>query len=206
GRGSEGLRFREELVELDPGLGGLPVTGFAHQATPLDALRMGVRDYLDKNQDLNRETFLAAVRRQLERIIPAKRHREFMQGLLQFRESVEQILPLVQSTSALNDPVPLPDAIRHLFRFLIRSTGAADGVLIGRHVDQEGTERVLAFAPDGRQLAPPPIPFNRSLAATVLSMNEPCAMNTDEPGGIGPVELQPFERNHRNLLAAPIPV
>ena len=28
------------------------VTGFAHQATPLDALRMGVRDYLDKNQDL----------------------------------------------------------------------------------------------------------------------------------------------------------
>ena len=38
------------------------VTGFAHQATPLDALRMGVRDYLDKNADLNRETFLARCR------------------------------------------------------------------------------------------------------------------------------------------------
>src|SRR5262249_56107218 len=115
GRGSEGLRFREELVELDPGLGGLPVTGFAHQATPLDALRMGVRDYLDKNQDLNRETFLAAVRKQLERIIPAKRHRQFMQGLLQFRESAEQILPLGQSASALNDPVPVPDRVRNPF-------------------------------------------------------------------------------------------
>jgi ActR/RegA family two-component response regulator len=206
GTGSDGLRLLEDLVEFHPDLVAILVTGFAHQATPLDALRMGVRDYLDKNQDLNRDTFIAAVRRQLERIIPAKRHREFMRGLLQFRESVEQILPLVQSTSALNDPVPLPDAIRHLFRFLIRSSGAADGVLIGRHVDAEGAERVLAFGPDGRQLAAPEVPFNRSLAATVLSMNEPCAMNTDEAGGIGPVELQSFERNHWNLLAAPIPV
>ena len=31
------------------------ITGFAHQATPLDAMRMGVRDYLDKNQDLDRD-------------------------------------------------------------------------------------------------------------------------------------------------------
>lgn len=206
GTGSDGLRLLEDLVEFHPDLVAILVTGFAHQATPLDALRMGVRDYLDKNQDLNRDTFIAAVRRQLERIIPAKRHREFLRGLLQFRESVEQILPLVQSTAALNDPVPLPDAIRHLFRFLIRSTGASTGVLIGRHVDADGAERVLAFGPDGRQLAGPEVPFNRSLAATVLSMNEPCAMNKDEMTGIGPVELQSFERNHSNLLAAPVPV
>ena len=38
------------------------------EATPLDAMRMGVRDYLDKNHDLNRGSFLQAVRRQLELI------------------------------------------------------------------------------------------------------------------------------------------
>jgi ActR/RegA family two-component response regulator len=206
GTGSDGLRLLEDLVEFHPDLVAILVTGFAHQATPLDALRMGVRDYLDKNQDLNRETFIAAVRRQLERIIPAKRHREFMQGLLQFRQSVEQILPLVQSATALNDPVPLPDAVRHLFRFLIRSTGANDGVLIGRHVASDRSERFLAFALDGKQLPPLAVPFNQSLAATVLSMNEPCAMNAADLGSLGPVELQSFEQNRNNILAAPIPV
>jgi len=206
GTGSDGLRLLEDLVEFHPDLVAILVTGFAHQATPLEALRMGVRDYLDKNQDLNRETFLAAVRHQLERIIPAKRHRQFMEGLLQFRESVEKVLPLVQSAATLNDPVPLPDAVRNLFRFLIRSTGSASGVLLGRHVSPDGAERFLAFDPDGTPLPAPAVPFNRSLAATVLSMNEPCAMSGSELNSLGPVELQPFEKNRQNLLAAPIPV
>jgi len=55
---------------------------------------MGVRDYLDKNQDLNREAFIKAVRRQLERIRPAKRERRLHQGLAEFREAVEKVLPL----------------------------------------------------------------------------------------------------------------
>jgi hypothetical protein len=167
---------------------------------------MGVRDYLDKNQDLNRETFLAAVRRQIERILPAKRHRQFTRGLLQFRESVEKILPLVRSATALNDPVPLPDAVRHLFRFLIRTTGSADGVLLGRHTAADGTEWFAAFGPDGRQLPAPGVPFNRSLAATVLSMNEACAMSAADLGTLGAVELQSFERGRSSILAAPIPV
>ena len=35
--------------------------------------------------------------------------------------------------------------MRNLFRFLIRTTGAADGVLLGRHVSPDGAERFLAF-------------------------------------------------------------
>jgi ActR/RegA family two-component response regulator len=206
GTGSDGLRLLEDLVEFHPDIVAILVTGFANLATPLEALRMGVRDYLDKNQDLTRETFLHAVRKQLDRIIPAKRHRQFTEGLRQFRESVEKILPLVQSATAMNDPVPLPDAVRNLFRFLIRTTGSADGVLLGRQVTPDGTERFLAFAPDGRPLPPPTVPFSRSLAATVLSMNEPCAMNAADLGSLGAVELQPFERNRQSILAAPVPV
>ncbi len=203
GTGSDGLQLLEDLVEFHPDIVAILVTGFAHQATPLDALRMGVRDYLDKNQDLNRDTFLAAVKRQLDRIRPAKRQRQFSQNLLTFRESVEKILPLVQSSAALNDPVPLPDAIRHLFRFLLRTSRAASGVLIARHVGKDNVEMVSAYNSDGQAIDSITVPFARSLAATVVSMQEPCVINRFDMGVMGPVELQPFELGRANLIAAP---
>src|SRR5687768_14076709 len=89
GSGSDGLRLLEDLVEFHPDVVAILITGYAHQATPLEALRKGVRDYLDKNQDLNRDTFVAAVKRQLDRITPAKRQREVNQRLAGFREAVE---------------------------------------------------------------------------------------------------------------------
>ena len=102
GSGSDGLRLLEDLVEFRPDIVAILVTGFAHQATPLDALRMGVRDYLDKNQDLNRDTFVAAVRKQLDRIRPAKQQRELNARLAAFREAVEKILPIVQTSAAFH--------------------------------------------------------------------------------------------------------
>ena len=121
GAGNDGLQLLEDLYVFNPDVVAIMITGFAHQATPLDAMRMGVRDYLDKNQDLNRATFLAAVRRQLERIRPAKHEKQLHHTLVAFREAVEKVLPLVQSAAALNDPLPLPEAVRSLFRFLMRT-------------------------------------------------------------------------------------
>src|SRR5437764_651107 len=137
GAGNDGLQLLEDLYLFNPEVVAIMITGFAHQATPLDAMRMGVRDYLDKNQDLDRETFLRAVRRQLDRIGPAKRERRLHQSLVAFREAVEKVLPLVQSAAVLNDPVPLPEAIRNLFRFLLRTTQAQDGVLLVRCYDPD---------------------------------------------------------------------
>src|SRR5262245_61914466 len=62
GAGNDGLQLLEDLAVFQPDIVAILITGYAHQATPLDALRMGVREYLDKNQDLNRDTFLASVR------------------------------------------------------------------------------------------------------------------------------------------------
>ena len=49
-------------------------------------------------------------------------------------------------------PVPLPDAVHALFRFLMRSTGAADGVLIVRHLQHDGADSTLAYGPDGKPI------------------------------------------------------
>ncbi len=205
GSGSDGLRLLEDLVVFTPEIVAILVTGFAHQATPLDALRMGVRDYLDKNQNLTRETFLAAVRKQLDRIAPAKRQRELNARVAAFRESVENVLPIVRASAALNDPVPLPDAVRSLFQFLLRGTGAPDGALVVRHVAPDGTETLAAYAPDGRKLHAPTPAFARTLAASVIGHDEPCLMN-DFASGVEGLELFPFEENRKTVLAARMPV
>ena len=59
GAGNDGLQLLEDLAVFNSDVVAVMITGFAHQATPLDAMRMGVRDYLDKNHDLDRTTFLA---------------------------------------------------------------------------------------------------------------------------------------------------
>lgn len=206
GSGSDGLRLLEDLVEFRPDVVAILVTGFAHQATPLDALRMGVRDYIDKNQDLNRDAFVNSVRRQLDRIRPAKHQRELNRRLAAFREAVEKVLPIVQTSAAFNDPVPLPEAVKSLLRFVIRGAKAADGALIVRHTSPDGGESTAAYGSDGRPLPAPAVPFGKSLAASVISFQEPVAFNDFDPASLGPVELLPFEANRSYILAAPLRV
>jgi ActR/RegA family two-component response regulator len=207
GAGNDGLRLLEDLTLFHPDVTAIMITGFAHQATPLQAMRMGVRDYLDKNQDLDRTTFLKAVRRQLDRIRPARRARQLHQGLIAFRSAVEKVLPLVQAAAALHDPVPLPTAVSNLFRFLLRTTGASDGVLLVRSydADRQPAEICRAYDVNGQTLDVPLVPFARSLAGSVVSMQQPSLMERlDQASGGGNLELQPFERGRRSLLAAPL--
>ncbi|MCS7047331.1 MAG: response regulator [Gemmataceae bacterium] len=206
GAGEDGLQLLQDLVAFQPDIVAIMVTGFANQATPLDAMRMGVRDYLDKNHDLNRDTFLAAVRKQLEHIRPAKRARRLHQSLAAFRAAVEKIIPLVQSAAALTDPVPLPDAIRGLVRFLIQVCGAADGALLVRHFDpqRQPMETVAAYDADGRPLEGPWAPFAQSVAGAAVGMQPACVIN-DLANASG-LQWQPFERGRRSLLAVALPL
>jgi DNA-binding NarL/FixJ family response regulator len=209
GAGNDGLQLLEDLYLFNPDVVAIMITGYAHQATPLDAMRMGVRDYLDKNQDLDRDTFLAAVRRQLERIRPARRERRLHQSLVAFREAVEKVLPLVQSAAVLNDPLPLPEAVCSLFRFLMQTTRAGDGVLLVRSHDpaRQPAELSRVYDAAGHPLPVTLVPFARSIAGSVVSMQEPSAMTRlDQAAATGSVELQEFERGRHSLLAAPLAV
>ncbi|MBI1914654.1 MAG: response regulator [Planctomycetes bacterium] len=205
GAGSDGLQLLEDLYVFNPDIVAIMITGYAHQATPLDAMRMGVRDYLDKNQDLDRNTFLRAVRRQLDRIRPARRQKRLHTGLVAFREAVERVLPLVQTAAALNDPLSLPEVVASLFRFLLRSTGARDGVLLVRDYDpaRQPAELCRAYDVQGETLSTPLVPFSRSLAGAAASMGQAHLLNHPGESPLA-VELQAFERGRRSLLAAPL--
>jgi ActR/RegA family two-component response regulator len=209
GAGNDGLQLLEDLYLFNPDVVAILITGYAHQATPLDAMRMGVRDYLDKNQDLDRNTFLKAVGHQLDRIRPARRERRLHQSLVAFREAVEKVLPLVQSAAALNDPLPLPEAIGSLLRFLVRTTRASDGVLLLRVYEpkRQPAETCRVYDAAGHALEVALVPFARSVAGSAVSLQEPSTMDRlDQAAAAGTLELQPFEKGRHSLLAAPLAV
>jgi hypothetical protein len=145
------------------------------------------------------------VNRQLERIRPAKRERQLHQGLVAFRSAVEKVLPLVRSAAALNDPVPLSAGVRHLLRFMQKTTRASDGVLFVHSFAATGdrSEELRAYGPDGEPLPQPTVPFGRSIACAAIGMQEPVILSEVQPIS-GTVDLQPFEQNRRNLLAVPL--
>jgi ActR/RegA family two-component response regulator len=205
GVGIDGLHLLEDLTVFNPDIVAIMVTGYANRATPLMAMRLGVRDYLDKNQDLTRDTFQAAVVRQLARIRPARRERRISAGLAAFSKAVEQALPVVQAAAQLNDPVPVSDAVRALSRLSRAVTGATDGALLVRAYDdsRQPAEQVAAYRLDGTQLPGDLVPFRESLAASALSMRQPCSVDNPELAG---VPLQPFERGRKGLLLLPMDV
>lgn len=207
GAGNDGLQLLEDLSVFHPDIVAILVTGFAHQATPLHAMRMGVRDYLDKNHDLDRTTFLNAVERQLTRIRPAKRQRQFHQGLVAFREALDKILPITQSTNALNNFESAAEAISQVVTFFKDLTNAKDGVLFVRQFDasQNPPEICQVFGGAGQLVSEPAAPFAHSLAGAVVSMDEARILRRlGEPDEV--FEWQPFEKGRKTLLAAPLKI
>lgn len=195
GTGMDGLRLLEDLAVFCPDVVAILVTGYAAQATPLMALRMGVRDYLDKNHELTRGTFVNAVKKQLALIRPAKQQRAHAA----FRAAVEKILPLVQASAALNEPAPLPRAAAALCGLVQTATNAGEVVLLIRHDDT-----LRAWSARGEPLEVTAGPFAASLMAGAVGMSEPCILNKLDDEATAGVSLQPFERNRQNVLVAPL--
>ncbi len=203
GSGTNGLQLLEDLAEFQPDITAILVTGFADQATPLDALRLGVRDYFDKTADLTREAFLATVRRQLARIRPLKRHRELHQSLLDFRSAVEQVLPLVQGVARWQDAVPVPAAVRDLLHLAVRATQAGDGFLVVHRGGNGSTlPSLLIFDRQHDAPAPAAVPFRSTLAAAALAQQAPLTVEPPQEDGL--VQLLPPEQGRRNLLVVPL--
>jgi len=200
GSGSDGLRLLEDLVDFRPELVAILVTGYAHQATPLHAMRMGVRDYLDKNHDLTREVFLSAVTKQLDRIVPAKRQRELNRSLAEFREAVQQILPLVRGSSALNEGRLPAGTLGSLVAIAMQIHGADRGALVIRQQHGSAAEHVGAIDPNGSELPVCVEPFRNTFAANVVDRTE--AIWVGELGD--DVSWHGFERPAKSILAIPL--
>jgi two-component system, NtrC family, nitrogen regulation response regulator NtrX len=177
GSGSDGLRLLDDLREFRPDLVAILITGYASQATPLDALRRGVRDYLDKNRDLTRETFLATVRKQLDTIVPAKRARQLAASLAQFRDAVQTAIPIVRGSAALHSADGLADSIRAILAMAAAITSCSRMVLVMVRPSPHGPTMTV-FDAMANANPQPDVAFGSTLAAAAIAMREPCFMAT----------------------------
>lgn len=201
GTGVDGLQLLEDLAEFCPEIVAILVTGYASRATPLMALRKGVRDYLDKDQEFTRDKLLAAVRRQLTQIVPAKKRREMNAALSQFRADVEKVLPLVQTSAALTDPVPLPRAAAVLCAYVMSETGASHAAVVA---SVDGAIRAWDAAGSSLQVAD--VPYGRTLAGAAAGFGAPAVIDLSDSSATAGLNLHPFEQCRRSALVAPLAV
>lgn len=205
GAGLNGLQLLEDLHEFQRELVAILVTGYAHKATPLDALRLGVRDYLDKNHDFTRDRFLAAVRKQLERIRPIKRERLIVQQLERFRSVVREALPRLETASVLQqDGATLEQIVPGLLQLAHKLTGATAGLLIVRQFTAQNAvpEQITIHDLAGQRrndLAQ--FRFAQSLAAAISSVVPDVLMSAlSAAHRLSSVRLLPDEAAHQQLL------
>jgi CheY-like chemotaxis protein len=129
GAGIDGLQVLKSLTLFQPQIVAILVTGHANLATPLQALKLGVRDYLDKHAGLDKATFLQSVHRQLDYIAPIKREKAVRASLEHFRDTLVQSLPVLQQARALR-PETADDPFMNLAQILVHALPCTDAALI----------------------------------------------------------------------------
>jgi DNA-binding response OmpR family regulator len=205
GAGLNGLQLLEDLREFQKDLIAILITGYASQATPLDALRLGVRDYLDKNHDLTKEFFLNAVHKQLTYLRPRKREREIYQQLSHFRILVQEALPRLETASVLHqEGIHLEEVAQAIMYLAQRMTHASAGLLIIRETASQhaGQEKIQVFDIQGSRVEIwPGWRYAHSLAAAVCSMsNEGLLTSLASTRHLSGVQLSPVEAKHTHML------
>lgn len=207
GDGINGLELLTSLKVFQPEIVAILVTGYAGLATPLQALRLGVRDYLDKHAGLDESTFLGAVLNQLEGLRPRKRELKVQRELHAFRESVSMALPWLKHSSELK-PRPEPNNASQtaMLRLLATAFQAESATLISWPSDPGGPCEILdsGGGPNGEIPEPE---TDGSAAKLCLSAGEPMLLR-DLPRAeqSGELRLAGWEKLKKPQAVLAIPI
>jgi len=207
GAGINGLELLISLKEFHPDIVSILVTGYADLATPLKALRLGVRDYLDKHAGLDESTFLGAVQAQLDQLRPRKREKRVQLELKAFRESVSQALPWLRHASDLKPrPVTSEASLGSLLRLLTEAFAADCATLVTWSEESEPAWRAIDSQSGAwASIAPPSI--DGTLAHQCLVVGEPVHL-ADFRRAIqsGEIQQSPWEKAQDPIAAVAIPL
>lgn len=209
GTGQNGLQLLEDLQAFRPDLVAILVTGYANQATPLDALRMGIRDYFDKSLDLGRQTLVEAVEKQLRLLRPLRREREMQAQLAAFRAALEESLALIHTGATLPGPEPFKDAVMVLLRQAKELLNATAAHLVWRTASSEGSpqETRLRYMDDGQVLEETRPDFPATLAgAAALQSCSASTVDLRQAEQEWKIELAPATRVYRQALLLPLSI
>lgn len=207
GAGINGLELLTSLQVFQPEIVAILVTGYAGMATPLQALRLGVRDYLDKHADLDEETFLGSVRTQLEKIRPRKREARVREELQVFRNAVSQALPWLRHASDLKPTCRNGNTVlAPLCKLLLIAFRADYGALT--IWPQDSLEEIQIFQfPSDQWESIPASQFAGTLPSLCQAGNEPLLVK-DAPRGVDSGEFKwcPWEEGKPPAAVLNIPI
>ena len=206
GAGHNGLQLLEDLQVFRPDLIAILVTGYAQQATPLDALRMGVRDYFDKSHDLSRDSLEAAVQRQLRLIRPLKRERDVREQLSRFQSAAEEALGYVRAGASSPGADAFRQIVQHLLSYLKAATRAQAVQLVWRSYQEKPTPREtrLRYREGGAVSEETQPPFGRTLAAAALQGEGIRSIDLNEAATKWKIQLLPEESEHSRAVLLPV--
>ncbi len=207
GAGINGLELLTSLKEFHPDIVAILVTGYADLATPLHALRLGVRDYLDKHAGLDESAFLGSVQAQLEQLRPKKREKRVQRELQAFRESVSQALPWLRHVSDLK---PRTEANAVSLTALLRLLSGAFSADLGALVicpEEKGTPWRALDSHTGIAVELNDSLLEGTIAQLCLASGEPVHLpdygKAEQSGEIHPA---PWEKPRKPTGALAIPV
>lgn len=207
GAGLNGLDLLEDLFIFHPDIVAILVTGYANQATPLHAMRIGVRDYLDKSQDLTREKFLGSVLNQLKKIRPIKSQRAFQKKLEAFKVMVSKSLEMIDSNTAFKNENSLESTSHKILKvaFEMQSMKIAALYQIG-FAGFDPSAGCLLATYDGITFNSSRVDFGSSVASSACNQSSGIAMKVDisKFSNRDLFVLQPFEANARCALFLPL--
>lgn len=207
GTGLNGLDLLEDLFIFQPNIVAILVTGYANQATPLHAMRIGVRDYLDKSQDLTRDKFLEAVLKQLQKLRPQKTQRVFQKKLESFKDMVARALEMLDANSAFKNESTLDSTcnkiIKAAFEFFPMKNVSVYQINPGGIIPSQGC---TVFTYDGKSTISSNVDFSSSLASSVCNQLSfvPLRADLSKNANQDLFILHPFETNSQNALFLPL--
>lgn len=207
GTGLNGLDLLEDLFIFQPNIVAILVTGYANQATPLHAMRIGVRDYLDKSQDLTRDKFLEAVLKQLQKLRPQKTQRVFQKKLESFKDMVARALEMLDANSAFKNESTLDSTcnkiIKAAFELFPMKNASLYQINPGGIIPSQGC---TVFTYDGKSTIFSNVDFSSSLASSVCNQLSfvPLRADLSKNANQDLFILHPFETNSQNALFLPL--
>ncbi len=207
GTGLNGLDLLEDLFIFQPNIVAILVTGYANQATPLHAMRIGVRDYLDKSQDLTRDKFLEAVLKQLQKLRPQKTQRVFQKKLESFKDMVARALEMLDANSAFKNESTLDSTcnkiIKAAFELFPMKNASLYQINPGGIIPSQGC---TVFTYDGKSTISSNVDFSSSLASSVCNQLSfvPLRADLSKNANQDLFILHPFETNSQNALFLPL--
>ncbi len=207
GTGLNGLDLLEDLFIFQPNIVAILVTGYANQATPLHAMRIGVRDYLDKSQDLTRDKFLEAVLKQLQKLRPQKTQRVFQKKLESFKDMVARALEMLDANSAFKNESTLDSTcnkiIKAAFELFPMKNASVYQINPCGIIPSQGC---TVFTYDGKSTISSNVDFSSSLASSVCNQLSfvPLRADLSKNANQDLFILHPFETNSQNALFLPL--